>query len=295
MLNYIWHGYIDRDYSNHKSQRCKMDFVFKLEKSLSEALKNNDFHQQKSRILLGVKYELTEMIQFFLEPIGTEQDDQRVSNRFTILFLGFVSHTFGSDYPEMLGFEESDPRTKGLKQKLQYLTGFQRSIMWVSTYLDYAHYLGVRKGDGFPVKKDVWEERKALYQRKMSEALKDFHKMEEEFFSNLEMKQKLQLEQYQNYLFPGWDEFLRRPEAIDDYFKSLYMGEDSHLHPKTLLEEPHTLNFDCPPYIDDDSLRWSSDGQFPKILSSITLLNGVELMSDRIESNRLHWRSFGNR
>ncbi|EFP74767.1 uncharacterized protein PGTG_00723 [Puccinia graminis f. sp. tritici CRL 75-36-700-3] len=178
-----------------------MELVFKLEERLSEALKNNDFHQQKSKILLEVKDELTEMMDFLLGPIGVAQDDQRVSNRFTILFLECISNTFGSNYLEMLGFEESDPRTKEVNQKLHYLTQFQRPIMW-----------------------------------------------------------KLQLEQYCNYLFPGWDEFLKRPKAIDEYFKSLYMGEDSYPRPKTLLEEPHTLNFDCPRYIDDDSLWWSSDG-----------------------------------
>ncbi|KAA1105866.1 hypothetical protein PGT21_022659 [Puccinia graminis f. sp. tritici] len=286
MLDYIWHGFIYRDYSNHRSQRCKTELFFKLEERLSEALKNNDFHQQKCKILLEVKDELTEMMDFLLEPIGVVQDDQRVSNRFTILFLEFTSNTFGSNYMEILGFEESDPRTKEVNQKLHYLTQFQRSIMWVSTYLDHAHYLGVRKKDGFPVQKDVGQERKALYQRKISESLADFHRMEEGLFSNPEMKQKLQLEQYCNYLFPGWDEFLKRPEAINEYFKSLHMGEDSYPRPKTLLEEPHTLNFDCPRYIDDDSLWWSSD-------ASIGGHSDIETKTHHIGIDILKWLQEG--
>ncbi|KAA1131668.1 hypothetical protein PGTUg99_035097 [Puccinia graminis f. sp. tritici] len=184
MLDYIWHGFIYRDYSNHRSQRCKTELFFKLEERLSEALKNNDFHQQKCKILLEVKDELTEMMDFLLEPIGVVQDDQRVSNRFTILFLEFTSNTFGSNYMEILGFEESDPRTKEVNQKLHYLTQFQRSIMW------------------------------------------------------------------------------------------------------TLLEEPHTLNFDCPRYIDDDSLWWSSD-------ASIGGHSDIETKTHHIGIDILKWLQEG--
>jgi hypothetical protein len=257
LIDYVWAGFHYRNRNYNKPQFFRQNLYTKIRGNLSEAYKNQNFNEKKAGILLEVKDELVSIIESLFDTGGYEQDEENILNKSTILILEFVKNTFGSNYMEILELREE------LKKKLECISVLQRLIMWVSIYLDYAHYLLVNNNDGFPVEQNIWEERKDFYQNKILEAASDFNHKKNEIDTDLEAKKQVEKNQYLKYLISGWEMFFKSSEFIFEYFELLHMGkEEPHPHPLPLLEEPHTIHFPSPGNEDGYSDIWDSEGQF---------------------------------